>query len=407
MRYSRHKYLPFFILLFAFNASGQAFGQDGPNIKKDVEGAIKNVAIYGSRAALATAEELKTFAGDAEIEFVEDEETKTWKTATLKYTKPDRATLTITHLVATDEGIKDIEEFTNFIYQKLADGKMDAHVYGLIRQANRTNHLYVIKADPAMPEASISFVKKFASTTGAFVFTGQEISDANLNLLLGPGKTKSENAKLPSFKSAEMRKSESTKLLAKHDLIPLASLPTIASDEQIRLRDAKSVAKRAVCLVALAAHAESAPKFDGPAFLKKHKVWDSISPQEKAFLEDPALTDRSVVTWRYEAAYTLLWALGKFDTHQFPDKQKKATDSIKIVMEGADDLIANAKLRDQAEILDQADLYYRCYWLCRDAMVKEKKMDKVSASVVYERLYSLNWLIRYMNKKWDETVVDS
>jgi len=161
--------------------------------------------------------------------------------------------------------------------------------------------------------------------------------------------------------------------------------------------------------MAIAGHAEAADDFDAMEFLKKRKVADSLSPQEREFLKRDDLSDeeKGAMTWRYEALWALLWALGKVDELEFPEKQSDASKAIKIVIESGDEFVEKAELRDASEILDQADLNYRCYWLVRDAMLKEKPLEKISASINYERLYALNWLIRYMRKSWDDTVVDS
>jgi hypothetical protein len=68
----------------------------------------------------------------------------------------------------------------------------------------------------------------------------------------------------------------------------------------------------------------------------------------------------------------------------------------------------NAKLRSKQEILDQADLILRLNWACVNARVKNEPMPGgLDASVVYERHYSLNWLIRYMDQAWDDVTTDT
>jgi len=215
--------------------------------------------------------------------------------------------------------------------------------------------------------------------------------------------------KIPYFESSIKRKERSQSKLKKMDLDPSPTLPMVTADEEVKLRDAKEVARRALCLMAVAAHAEGTPDFDAMDFLKKRKVLDSISPKEKEFLDRDDLTkqEKGSMTWRYEALWTMLWALGKVDELGFPDKQSDAKAAIKIVIESDDDFIEKAELRDTSEILDQTDLNYRCYWLVRDAIQNKKQLEKISGSVTYERLYALNWLIQYMRENWDNTVVDS
>ena len=56
--------------------------------------------------------------------------------------------------------------------------------------------------------------------------------------------------------------------------------------------------------------------------------------------------------------------------------------------------MAQAKLRDIASILDEADLIYRYHWACVDARLKQAPMPAgLNPSVVMERHAALNWLI--------------
>jgi hypothetical protein len=70
--------------------------------------------------------------------------------------------------------------------------------------------------------------------------------------------------------------------------------------------------------------------------------------------------------------------------------------------------IADAKLRDFSQILDQADLIYRYHWAVVDARVKQKPAPAgLEKGVVMERHYALNWLIGYMNQAWDDVSTDT
>ena len=69
--------------------------------------------------------------------------------------------------------------------------------------------------------------------------------------------------------------------------------------------------------------------------------------------------------------------------------------------------IDNAELRSVEEILDQNDLAYRCNWAGVEARQKGKEQAGMILSVVYERLYALNWITRLKNAKWDDVSTDS
>ena len=377
-------------------------------IKPEVEGALKNVALYATRMKPLTVEEIKSFVGDGVDVKVITQEKGQWTSLEIKYGK--KATLTLLHEYANTASMQEhLQNFSNYVFVQLAEEKMTQYVFHTIRQIKQTNHFYSLIGEPALPGESIAFVQKMASDSRAIVFTNHDVLDPSLRVLVGDKGRRDETAKLPSFESAAKRKARSTKVLAAKKLTPLAQLPTITAEEELDLRDAKNVARRIICLTAIAIHGDSPPDFDAIEFLKKHKVWDFVSPEEKTFLEakDLPAKEKEVMTWRYEAAWALLWSLGKVEEIGFPDKICDSKIVLKNVLENADELIKTAKLRDASEILDQTDLLYRCYWLVRHSTRTEKPLKEISGSVVYERLYALNWLTRYMRKKWDETVVDS
>lgn len=69
---------------------------------------------------------------------------------------------------------------------------------------------------------------------------------------------------------------------------------------------------------------------------------------------------------------------------------------------------SDAVLRPVSQILDEADLIYRYHWAVVDARVNSKDTPAgLEGGVVYERHYSLNWLIGYMDQEWDEITTDT
>jgi hypothetical protein len=113
------------------------------------------------------------------------------------------------------------------------------------------------------------------------------------------------------------------------------------------------------------------------------------------------------MTWRYEALHVLLWSLGQVDEVGFPDTQSDAKVLLKLALDDPQKLLAAPKLRSTAELLDQADVLYRCMWICRDARGQSKPPGGLSTSIVYERLYAINWLVRHGNAEWDNVQTDS
>ncbi len=368
----------------------------------------KNLAIYGSKFEPATLGDIKTWAAPAEVELLKGTEQK-WESIQLKWPKVT-VELGISSLVDDTTLSGHLQGFNGYVYQSLADSQMDGHVFALITQINRIQHLYSIQADPNVQDESLlKFVSKLAAAECAIVFESVAVMDSEMRVLLGPKKDRDEDAVLPQFESARQRKGRTMKLMADKQFKPMAELPMIIADEQVQLRDATEVAKRAICLCALAAESEAGSDFDAIEFLKKHKLFESLSPQEVAFLKNKKRTtqENSTMTWRYEALHVLLWSLGQVDDAGFPDSQSDAKQSLKIVLDDPQKLLKDPSLRPTADILDQADLLYRCMWICRDAQGNRKPLKGLSNSVVYERLYALNWLIRHGNADWDNVQTDS
>ena len=228
-------------------------------------------------------------------------------------------------------------------------------------------------------------------------------------MLLGPKGDRDQKAKMPVFESADKRRQKTVAELKKRKIRTLDTLPVIVADEEVHMRPAQEVAKRAVCLMAVACEAEGRPDFSALEFLKKHGLEGSLSPAEKKLLTDKELFEkqRTVFTWRYESLATLMWCLKQRKDLPFPDAQQRPIVDITAIEKDVKGFIANAELRSVEEILDQNDLAYRCNWAGVEARQKGKEQAGMILSVVYERLYALNWITRLKNAKWDDVSTDS
>lgn len=372
----------------------------------DPTDAVKNVTVYATRSRLSTFDEMRELATGEEARIVEGEPDN-WKQVQFRWPE---ALITVTRMSDREFMKEHLAGFTGYVFKVLAEQEMDSDVFHLIRQIHRTNHVIGIKAEPALHAKCVDFVKKLAARDNGIIFLQTVVLDPEFRLLMGGKKKQDEQARLPTLASALERKQRSMKHLAEKDLHPLDLLPVIVTDEEVRLREAEDVARRALCLFAAAARADAARDFDAVEFLKEHDLWDAASPEERAFIEKDKVNDEDKVTfsWRYESLWTLLWALGHVDEISFPDSQCDAKVAIQIVMAGAGDgFVKQAKLRPANEILDHADLIYRAFWLVRNAVQNNKKPEKLNGSVVYERHYTLCWLVRYMDDDWDDVQPDS
>ncbi len=205
---------------------------------------------------------------------------------------------------------------------------------------------------------------------------------------------------------AQMRKERSMEILKAHNVPYIEHLPVIETSDCIRVRTADEIARRAVaCLFAIQVACDAS---GGHASLKKSRkffgeklaefgVEESLTRKERKVLRDKCSNQEFCsMTWKYEAYWVLLWALGIVDRLDYPADACDCDFAINAVADcnGMDEFLAKVQLRDISEILDEADLIYRYDWACVDARIHEEEAPAgLNPDVVFERHCGLNWLI--------------
>jgi hypothetical protein len=108
--------------------------------------------------------------------------------------------------------------------------------------------------------------------------------------------------------------------------------------------------------------------------------------------------------WRYECIAILMWCLGMFEELQLPIEICDVRwIGQKIASLDLHEFIQQVQYRSLAEILDKLDLNYRLQWLAHQSRIDGVEMpDRLSPSIIQERLYALNWLTRFDNANWDD-----
>jgi hypothetical protein len=209
---------------------------------------------------------------------------------------------------------------------------------------------------------------------------------------------------------AEARKQRSIGLLTAEGVPVNEYLPTIEAEAEVPRRSSDEVALRAIAL-AIVARAAHGDREATRRLIAAYRIDDAFTPQERAFINDPQPTqrDRAQLTWRIECAWVLLWALGFVPALGRPDGQVDA-DAIVHILEdrGRDGVVAEARLRPQAHLLDAADLLYRYHWAIREAQLNGRPSPGgLNPGVVMEWHYAINWLIGYGDAAWDEISTDT
>jgi len=196
--------------------------------------------------------------------------------------------------------------------------------------------------------------------------------------------------------------------------IPIYKNPNslfVAAEKNVEIRTKDEVVDRAIALLYLGLKSEGLEQVLLDKMNEDYKISSKLTVNEKAyaFAKNPTKQQQTNANWRYESLHVLLWSLGYIDDLVYPNQLCNVADDVKIIYElGATKFREQAKLRSKQEILDQADLILRFDWACINARVKnEQAPGSLNASVVYERHYTLNWLIQFMNQDWDTVTTDT
>lgn len=206
------------------------------------------------------------------------------------------------------------------------------------------------------------------------------------------------------------RKARSEEVLRNGGVAINPGLPEIETADQIEARSTIEIARRAICLLLVAARFELDTGtlqmlIDGLGMV------GHFTTDEQAFLDSecPPREDVTRFSWRSEASWVLLWALGFVDELGLPLAQIAPYDAIEIVEpNGIDGLVSNAAPRPMDELLDAADLIYRCHWATRSFQHDGvTDVGPLKVDVTVERHYALNWLVRCCDQEWDDISTDT
>ena len=202
------------------------------------------------------------------------------------------------------------------------------------------------------------------------------------------------------MKSAEERKQQSIALLKEQGVPYIEHLPVIETADDVRLRSAEEIARRAICClitIQLACDLQNQQDVEDSRLFDRFCVRLFLTEKEKAIFNDTATEQDWVnMVWKYEAYWPLIWALGLVDSLAFPDQICDCQKAIEVVSTKAtfDEFMKDVQLRPIDDILDEADLIFRYDWACVDARIKgEPAPAGLNSEVVYERHWGLNWLI--------------
>lgn len=219
----------------------------------------------------------------------------------------------------------------------------------------------------------------------------------------------------------EERKQKSITLLKEQGVPVFEMLPKLEDSSDITPRTEEEIARRAAaCLIAIQvacdymqdANIQESVEIMAN-FADNFGVKNDLTPKEQLFFTGtPSKQDALNMTWKYEACWTLFWALGLIEELDYPDHVCDCPKAISFISENEniDALLEKTNLRTIDEILDQADLIFRYDWACVDARVNNRPTPAgLDNGVVHERHWGLNWLIgkNGYNNDWDNVSCDT
>lgn len=186
-------------------------------------------------------------------------------------------------------------------------------------------------------------------------------------------------------------------------------LPLIESEGDVEAKSTSEILLRAVALLVVALRGEGVESQHIDNMIEKFDLAASFTPTEQAFLSDPSPSaeHKAALSWRYEAAHVLFWALGYTEELTPPRTTCDPAVLVKLVQErDRDDLIAGAQPKPLAEILDQADLIYRYRWALVSTQLRGDTVPAgLDHDVAMERHHALNWLVQ--DDTWDDISLDT
>lgn len=146
-------------------------------------------------------------------------------------------------------------------------------------------------------------------------------------------------------------------------------------------------------------------------WLKNENLWKSVSEKEKEFLRnpDPEQEEKQQLSWRFEGAYLLAWALEKVHPDAEPGREcdeervNAFVSHIPAVGTSTQDFFEDLFYRSRYEIVDEFLFYEMTTRYFRDIEVQHKEnTSQVHPQASFEHHLVLHWLC-HAESDWDAT----
>jgi Domain of unknown function (DUF4272) len=182
-------------------------------------------------------------------------------------------------------------------------------------------------------------------------------------------------------------------------------------DETFNAVHPQEAAERLLILLAVAVTAynfeDSEKVMD---WLKREQLWKAVSPKEKEFFRDPAPADEEQqdLSWRFEGAYILAWALEIVPTPPDPAREcneeqiAQFSQHVPAVGSTTEEFFSGLDFTRQHFIVDEHLFYqYAVSYLNNLSTRHKENTSKVHVKAATQRHMALNWLLKGKNSDWD------
>lgn len=308
---------------------------------------------------------------------------------------------------ATDPSlVEHLHEFLDFVMGH-GDREMTQSLYRVYRHIQRVNHHVSLELD----EEHMNQLAQWAVDANAIVILedGAVRGPTGLVLVDLDG-TADDGAEVPFPDDAVDRKLNHEDWLTEQGIPFNSNLPPVVGMDELQLRDAGDVAHRVLSLFICALRAESVATGKAISMedlqTRMQAGFESLSPKESEFLaaENPDGQTVASFGYGYESIYVLLWALGLFDSLEFPTNICDVPIVARTIFQkGAPQLVEEASLRDPKDILVELDMHFRLLWTAREERFGNSDIETdLDLSVLQQRCLALNWLTFFERADWDD-----
>jgi hypothetical protein len=305
-----------------------------------------------------------------------------------------------------------LDGFTGYVMSR-GDGQMTKIRYHLWRHVQRVRHQISFDAVPSdLPQ-----VEAWARLANAVFFLPDgSVRAPDMAVILSAAGETDPRADLPYQPDAIARRAGTRKRISGITPQPPANMPPAIGEAEIVLRPPAEVLRRALALFYVAVRAQvhriGVEPIPGGQRDYNPIGFAALTPEEIAFIESGGsedMADAIAMTWRFEAANTLLWTLG-FDAAELVGSDRMIdVDALwESVASFARDETAAAglSLRPAGDILEALDCAWLEHWIARQARQTGARLVSISGDIVSERHVALNWLTSFQNDfgvPWDKT----